>query len=212
MGATVDAVQTVEQATDDYLAMLNTAQRKAATYGEALPDGGIDAGPLLVIAGAGTGKTMTLAHRVAHMVLSGVDPSRILLLTFTRRAATEMTRRVESIVRKALKADAGNSQRFALPWAGTFHSIANRLLRQFAHNLGLEPSFSVLDRGDAADLMDVVRHELNLSKRSRRFPKKDTCLAIYSRTVNTRADLKTVIDETYPWCADWEQELRRGRS
>jgi DNA helicase-2/ATP-dependent DNA helicase PcrA len=119
-----------------------------------------------------------------------------------------MTRRVEAIVRTALKADGANSQRFALPWAGTFHSIANRLLRQFAHNVGLEPSFSVLDRGDAADLMDVVRHELGLSKRSRRFPKKDTCLAIYSRTVNTRSDLRIVIDETFPWCADWEQELR----
>ncbi|MEO1202274.1 MAG: ATP-dependent helicase [Pseudomonadota bacterium] len=204
----MDAVETIQTPDDDYLATLNTAQRKAATFGESRSDGGVDAGPLLVIAGAGTGKTMTLAHRVAHLVLSGVDPSRILLLTFTRRAASEMTRRVESIVRAALRADGANGQRFALPWAGTFHSIANRLLRQFAHNVGLDPSFSVLDRGDAADLMDVVRHELGLSKRSRRFPKKDTCLAIYSRTVNTRADLKIVIDETFPWCADWEQELR----
>ncbi len=204
----MDAVDVSEQADNDYLAMLNTAQRMAATHGEGLADGGFEAGPLLVIAGAGTGKTMTLAHRVAHLVLCGVDPSRILLLTFTRRAATEMTRRVETIVRAALRADGGDGRRFALPWAGTFHSIANRLLRQFAHNVGLEPSFSVLDRGDAADLMDVVRHELRLSKRSRRFPKKDTCLAIYSRTVNTRSDLTAVVDEAFPWCADWERELR----
>ena len=200
-------VQAAER-TDDYLSMLNTAQRKAATYGAAAADGGVDAGPLLVIAGAGTGKTMTLAHRVAHLVLGGVDPGRILLLTFTRRAAAEMTRRVESIVRRALETDGAGNTRFSLPWAGTYHSIANRLLRRFAHNLGLDPSFSVLDRGDSADLMDVVRHELGLSKRSRRFPKKDTCLAIYSRTVNTRGTLRETIDTTYPWCADWEAELK----
>jgi len=193
---------------DDYLAMLNASQRKAAAYGDRAENGGIDAGPLLVIAGAGTGKTMTLAHRVAHLVLGGTDPTRLLLLTFTRRAADEMTRRVESIVRGALREAGQGQQRFALPWAGTYHSIANRLLRRFAHNVGLEPSFSVLDRGDAADLMDVVRHELGLSARSRRFPKKDTCLAIYSRTVNMRADLHETIDAAFPWCSDWEQELR----
>ena len=200
-------MQTAERA-DDYLAMLNAPQRKAATYGEQPADGGVLAGPLLVIAGAGTGKTMTLAHRVAHLVLGGVDPSRILLLTFTRRAAAEMTRRVESIVRRALKSDGARDVAFKLPWAGTYHSIANRLLRRFAHNLGLDPSFSVLDRGDAADLMDVVRHELGLSSRARRFPKKDTCLAIYSRTVNTRGTLRETLDTTYPWCADWEAELK----
>ena len=193
----------------DYLASLNAAQREAATYGERCRGGSFEAGPLLVVAGAGTGKTMTLAHRVAHLVIEGVDTGRILLLTFTRRAAAEMTRRVESIVRGSLPKD--RSQPLpagVLPWSGTFHSIGNRLLRRFAFALGLDPGFSVLDRGDAADLMDVSRHELGLSRRSRRFPKKDTCLAIYSRCVNARAELGETLEEYFPWCADWEQELR----
>ena len=193
----------------DYLAALNPAQREAATFGECRDDTVLDAGPLLIVAGAGTGKTMTLAHRVAHLVVQGVDTRRILLLTFTRRAALEMTRRVESILRQAL-ADRMNGPLPAgiLPWSGTFHSIGNRLLRRFAHNLGLDPGFSVLDRGDAADLMDVVRHELGLSKKSRRFPKKDTCLAIYSRCVNAQESLEDTLQHTFPWCSDWETELR----
>ena len=194
---------------DEYLDLLNPAQRQAATYGEKLRSEPFHAGPLLVIAGAGTGKTMTLAHRVAHLIVEGVDPERILLLTFTRRAAQEMTRRVETIVRRALqKKNKAVPLSMNLPWSGTFHSIGNRLLRRFAHNLGLDPGFSVLDRGDSADLMDVVRHELGLSKKARRFPKKDTCLAIYSRTVNTQQTLRESLDLSYPWCADWEQELR----
>jgi DNA helicase-2/ATP-dependent DNA helicase PcrA len=193
----------------DYLELLNPAQRQAASFGQKAANGTFAAGPLLVIAGAGTGKTMTLAHRVAHLIIQGVSPERILLLTFTRRAAAEMTRRVESIVRQALAGNSG-TQRAAgiLPWSGTFHSVANRLLRRYANNLGLDAGFSVLDRGDAADLMDVVRHEQGLSRKARRFPKKDTCLAIYSRCVNTRKPLIDSLDETYPWCADWEQELR----
>ena len=192
----------------DHLAMLNAAQRQAAEYGVATDDGVFSSGPLLVIAGAGTGKTMTLAHRVAHLVISGVSPERILLLTFTRRAAQEMTRRVESILRAATKG-LGTAPLPAggLPWSGTFHSVANRLLRRFAHNLGLDPGFSVLDRGDAADILDVVRHEQKLTRTSRRFPKKDTCLAIYSRCVNTERPLAQTLDSTYPWCADWSDEL-----
>ena len=194
---------------DDYLALLNPAQRKAATYGERAGRDPFHAGPLLVIAGAGTGKTMTLAHRVAHLLIEGVAPERILLLTFTRRAAEEMTRRVETIVRRAMQQKSRSvTLSMSLPWSGTFHSVGNRLLRRFAHNLGLDPGFSVLDRGDSADLMDVVRHELGLAKKARRFPKKDTCLAIYSRTVNTQQSLRDSLDVTYPWCADWESELR----
>jgi len=189
---------------DDYLGMLNPAQRQAASYGQSGKNGGIEAGPLLVIAGAGTGKTMTLAHRVAHLLIQGVNPERILLLTFTRRAADEMTRRVETIVRKTM----GQQTTGILPWSGTFHSVGNRLLRRYAANLSLDPGFSVLDRGDAADVMDVVRHELGLSKKARRFPKKDTCLGIYSRCVNSRQSLQEVLQLTYPWCLDWEQELR----
>lgn len=191
----------------DHLGVLNTAQRLAAEYGDGSKRG-LRAGPLLVIAGAGTGKTMTLAHRVAHLVISGVSPERVLLLTFTRRAAQEMTRRVESILRASTPGT--NSPPLpagGLPWSGTFHSVANRLLRRYAHNLGLDPGFSVLDRGDAADIMDVVRHEQNLTRAARRFPKKDTCLAIYSRCVNAQKPLDETLDETYPWCSDWADEL-----
>jgi DNA helicase-2/ATP-dependent DNA helicase PcrA len=193
----------------EYLSTLNPAQHEAATFGARRDGEALSAGPLLVVAGAGTGKTMTLAHRVAHLVVEGVDTRRILLLTFTRRAALEMTRRVESILRQAL-ADRmkGVLPTGILPWSGTFHSIGNRLLRRFAHNLGLDPGFSVLDRGDAADLMDVVRHELGLTKKSRRFPKKDTCLAIYSRCVNAQESLEETLQHAYPWCAEWEDELR----
>jgi len=192
----------------DHLGILNTAQRLAAEYGECGGDQGLRAGPLLVIAGAGTGKTMTLAHRVAHLVVSGVSPERILLLTFTRRAAQEMARRVESIVRAtACDNHSRVLQAGGLPWSGTFHSVANRLLRRYAHNLGLDPGFSVLDRGDAADIMDVVRHERKLTTTARRFPKKDTCLAIYSRCVNAQKPLSETLDETYPWCSDWADEL-----
>ena len=172
---------------------LNEAQRTAACAGGA---------PLLIVAGAGTGKTNTLAHRVAWLVLQGVSPERILLLTFTRRAAQEMTRRAQKIVGEAAK-------EVRLPWSGTFHSIANRLIRRHSARLGLEPNFSVLDRGDAADLMDVVRHELGLSKLEKRFPRKDTCLAIYSHRVNTQAPLRRTLVDAFPWCAEWEEDLTR---
>jgi DNA helicase-2/ATP-dependent DNA helicase PcrA len=172
---------------------LNLRQREAATAGPA---------PLLIIAGAGTGKTNTLAHRVAHLVLQGAAPERILLLTFTRRAAHEMTRRANRIVSQKLK-------EVRLPWSGTFHSIANRLIRRHCKQLGLGESFSVLDRGDAADLMDVVRHERGLSKGEKRFPRKDTCLAIYSHRVNTQRPLAETLSLLFPWCAEWEQDLNR---
>ncbi len=192
----------------DPMAILNPAQRLAAEYGDRQEGGGVRAGPLLVIAGAGTGKTMTLAHRVAHLLMEGVSPERVLLLTFTRRAAQEMTRRVESIVRASVAGSRSQAlPAGGLPWAGTFHSVANRLLRRYARNLGLDPGFSVLDRGDSADIMDVARHEQQLTKTARRFPKKDTCLAIYSRCVNTQKPLSETLDQTYPWCGDWADEL-----
>ncbi|MGC4028882.1 MAG: ATP-dependent helicase [Steroidobacteraceae bacterium] len=193
-----------------HLEPLNIAQRKAASYGEALPGGGFRAGPLLVIAGAGTGKTGTLAHRVAHLVLEGVDPSRIMMLTFTRRAAVEMRRRAVEILRKALDDTlGGKSQAIAqrLTWAGTFHSIGNRLLRHYAPQLGLEPSFSVVDRSDSADLMDQLRTELGYAAKEQRFPRKDTCLAIYSHRVNTGKPLRESLEQQFPWCLQWEQDL-----
>ena len=170
---------------------LNARQREAACAG---------AGPLLILAGAGTGKTNTLAHRVAFLISEKVPPERILLLTFSRRAAVEMTRRAQRIV--------GEVQReIRLPWSGTFHAIANKLIRRFSKTINLSESFSVLDRGDAADLMDVVRHELGFSKSEKRFPRKETCLAIYSHKVNTQGSLKDTLETVFPWCADWEIEL-----
>ncbi len=195
-------------ATGDYLDKLNPAQREAAVHGQAGTQG-FQAGPLLVIAGAGTGKTMTLAHRVAHLVLQGVDPGRILLLTFTRRAAREMSQRARRIVGEAVAADRRGPTDVKIPWSGTFHAVANRLLREYAGNLELDPAFTVLDRGDSADLMDLVRHRLDLSARSRRFPKKDTCLAIYSRCVNSRRALEECLETAWPWCLDWTEDLRR---
>jgi len=170
---------------------LNPRQREAAQAGRE---------PLLVIAGAGTGKTNTLAHRVAHLILEGIAPERILLLTFTRRAALEMIRRAQRILGEVQK-------EVRLPWSGTFHSVANRLIRRHCRRLGLDESFSVLDRGDAADLIDLVRHERGLSKAEKRFPRKDTCLAIYSHRVNTQSPLKETLQTMFPWCAEWEDAL-----
>ena len=189
---------------------LNPPQRRAATFGLAVPDKGVSAGPLLILAGAGTGKTNTLAHRTAHLVLNGVDPARILMLTFTRRAAQEMIRRTQLIVAQVL-ADRGKagdrSVVSRLLWSGTFHSVGNRILRLYAKHLALDPNFTVLDRADAADLMDVVRHELGFSSKDKRFPRKDACVAIYSYRVNTRLSLKQTLEEQYPWAREWEADL-----
>ena len=178
-----------------FLDTLNPEQRLAVEHGD---------GPLLVIAGAGSGKTMTLAHRVARLVADGADPRRILLLTFSRRAAAEMGRRVQRILARLPGHD-----RAALSWSGTFHGVGARLLRQEADRIGLARGFTILDREDAADLMGLVRHEIGLAGRDSRFPLKATCLAIYSRVVNAEADLAAVLADAFPWCRMWEDELRR---
>ena len=170
--------------------------------------GATTSGPLLIIAGAGTGKTNTLAHRVAHLIVSGADPGRILLLTFTRRAAAEMTTRVERICSKAAR-DAGFRGAVRVSWAGTFHAIAIRILHQHALSIGLDAAFTVVDREDAADLMDFVRHELGFSGQRSRFPRKATCLAIYSFAVNAQAPLGEVLAKSFPWCDAWEAELKQ---
>jgi len=197
--------------TTSHLEKLNGPQRKAVTFGQPMADNkGIQSGPLLIVAGAGTGKTDTLAHRVAHLVIHGVDPGRILMLTFTRRAAQEMRRRAFEIARRALNdALGGTSQTISqrLSWAGTFHSIGNRLLRHYARHLHLDPQFSVIDRADAADLLDSLRQELGLAAKEQRFPRKETCLQIYSYRVNTRRSLKETLELQYPWCAQWEADL-----
>ena len=192
----------------DYFARLNAAQRKAATFGAAGDDKADQGHPLLIIAGAGSGKTNTLAHRVAHLVVQGADPGKILLLTFTRRAANEMTRRVDRIVAQV---SIGHSRltSVSFPWSGTFHSVGARLLREYAGRIGLDPGFTIHDRGDSSSLMDLVRHDLGFSAKAKRFPKKDICLAIYSTVVNTQAPLDQVLQSRYPWCDEWEAELKR---
>jgi DNA helicase-2/ATP-dependent DNA helicase PcrA len=189
-----------------YLEKLNPQQRRAVEHG-VRENACTPAVPLLVIAGAGSGKTNTLAHRVAHLIVNGADPRRILLMTFSRRAAGEMARRVERICAQVLGADAG-IMTDALAWAGTFHGIGARLLRDYAEQIGLDPDFTIHDREDSADLMNLARHQLGLSKTDSRFPTKGTCLAIYSRAVNAQIPLSELLGGSYPWCAGWEQQLR----
>jgi DNA helicase-2/ATP-dependent DNA helicase PcrA len=191
----------------DYLAALNAEQRHAVEYGVGAAQQG-EAGPLLVIAGAGSGKTNTLAHRVAHLVFTGSDPQRILLLTFSRRAAAEMERRTGQILSRVF-ANSARHPVTTLPWAGTFHHVGARLLREYADRVGLHDSFTIHDRGDAEDLLAIARHELGLSKTEKRFPKKETCLAIYSRTVNSGAPLSEVLKNTFPRFVQWEPELKK---
>ncbi|MBW9112103.1 ATP-dependent helicase [Rhizobium cauense] len=189
-----------------YLEKLNPQQRAAVEYGT-LTDGTHIAGPLLVIAGAGSGKTNTLAHRVAHLIVKGADPRRILLMTFSRRAATEMARRVERICAQVLGSNSGIMVD-ALAWSGTFHGIGARLLRDYAEQIGIDPAFTIHDREDSADLMNLIRHELGFSKMESRFPTKGTCLAIYSRVVNSEGELGLVLRDAFPWCSAWEDQLR----
>ncbi len=186
-----------------FLQSLNPQQRAAAMHGES---------PLLIIAGAGTGKTTTLAHRVAWQIASGVDPSRMLLLTFTRRAAAEMLKRVEAILSQldpAAVKDPSVCQRTAIRRlrGGTFHSVATNLLRRHGHLIGLHPDFTILDRGDSEDLMNLARSQLNLPKSGNRFPLKATCLDIYSRCVNTQCSLEVVLRKWFPWCMEHQEQL-----
>ncbi|MEN9398626.1 MAG: hypothetical protein RLZ81_3156, partial [Pseudomonadota bacterium] len=190
----------------DLCAELNPEQRAAVQHGTG--DQAADSRPLLVIAGAGSGKTNTLAHRVANLIAHGADPQRMLLLTFSRRAAAEMERRVGQVLHRSLGL-AGNQQLPSLPWAGTFHSIGARLLREYAPRIGLDAAFTIHDRGDAEDLLGLVRHEIGLSNNKKRFPMKGTCLSIYSRTVNSGEPLAQVLKTVFPWCAQWEAELKR---
>ncbi len=188
-----------------YLAKLNPEQRRAVEHGGPSL---LDATALLIIAGAGSGKTNTLAHRVAHLIVGGIDPRRIMLLTFSRRAAAEMQRRVERITSEVLGPNA-RALGAGMNWSGTFHAIGARLLREYASEIELNREFTIHDREDSADLMNLVRHDLGLSNKDRRFPMKGTCLSIYSRTVNAQANLEEILNRHFSWCAEWETELRR---
>ena len=162
-----------------WLEGLNPQQLQAVTHGD---------GPLLIIAGAGTGKTNTLAHRVAWLIHEGVQPGRILLLTFTRRAAQEMLNRAQAVCQAAT----------AKVWGGTFHSMANRLLRTYGRVVGLSPDFTVMDESDSADMLGLIRAQMGLTSKEKRFPRKSTIRSIYSRVVNSREPLELVLKKEYP--------------
>ena len=190
-------------AVQEILSGLNPQQREAAQAGSS---------PLLVVAGAGTGKTATLVHRVAILIAKGVDPARILLLTFTRRAAAEMIRRVDALWRRLEQSESvaeATRPKTSRIWGGTFHAIATRLLRRYGKAVGLDPAFTIHDRTDSEDLLSVVRAELGLVKTDRRFPQKGTCMAIYSRVINARQSLGEVLGKHFPWCREWSDELAR---
>ncbi|MBI2710658.1 MAG: ATP-dependent helicase [Actinobacteria bacterium] len=174
---------------------LHDEQRAAATFTGA---------PLRIVAGAGTGKTTTLTSRVAWLVSEGTPAERILLLTFTRRAARDMVARTRNLLAEAGTGRLGmaTSAARAQVVGGTFHSIAHRTLRRHATALGLPEGFSVLDASDAADVVDLVRQEQGAATGGQRFPRKATLLDLYSRSVNTQRPLSDVIDEVAPWCAD----------
>ncbi len=174
-----------------WLEGLNAEQLAAATYA---------GGPLLILAGAGTGKTTTLCARVAWLLAGGVAAERILLLTFTRRAAREMIERTRALTQQVAP-HAGKVL------GGTFHSVAHRIVRLHASSLGLDPGFGVLDAGDAADLLDFVREEQGQAASRRRFPRAQTMLDIYSRTVNAQMQLAEVLAESFPWCAEHRETL-----
>ncbi len=170
---------------------LNEEQRAAATF---------EGDQLRILAGAGTGKTTALTARVAWLVASGMPAERVMALSFTRRAAREMMHRCDTLLADA--PERSRPRRRGRIVGGTFHSVAHRTLRRHAVALGLPEGFSMLDAGDAADVIDLVRDEHGAAAAGRRFPKKGTLLDVYSRTVNTQRPLSTVVDEIAPWCAD----------
>src|SRR5262245_27454673 len=180
----------VPDPTRDLIAELNHEQAAAAAHSD---------GPLLIIAGAGTGKTRTLVYRVAHLIDQGVAPERILLLTFTRRAAQEMLSRAERLVGNASSKVHG----------GTFHATGHRLLRRFGQHAGMPSEFSIMDQGDAVDLMGIARANLGVGKKEKRFPKKETLHWMYSRHVNTEIPVDDLLHEEVPQFLDYSQEIVR---
>src|SRR5664279_3783699 len=181
-----DVLSTKIELVFDYVGALNDEQRAAITH---------QGGSLRVLAGAGTGKTTTLTTRVAWLLASGTPPERVLLLTFTRRAARAMLTRTDALLRRSGTEAAG--QRVV---GGTFHAVAHRTLRRHADPLGLPDGFSVIDTSDAADVLDLVRDDhLGGKAPSRRFPRKTTLQDLYSRAVNTGRPISAVIGDTAPW-------------
>ena len=174
----------------DYASELNEQQYAAVSS---------KPGPALVIAGAGSGKTRTLTHRVAYLLDKGVDAGNILLLTFTNKAAREMLERVEQLVPQ----DIGGL------WSGTFHSIGNRILRKHADDLGFTRSFSILDRDDQKSLLKEVVKEVNVDTGGRRFPKGDLLASIFSLAENTQESVADIIEYRYPYLEEWLEEIKK---
>jgi len=187
-GTAAEALQPPRHLRIDYRNQLNPAQHEAVTSVN---------GPHLIIAGAGTGKTRTITYRVAYLVELGVKPESILLLTFTRRAAQEMLRRASMLLDARCEKVAG----------GTFHSFANSVLRQYAPLIKFESSFSILDQGDAEDVVNLLRSRLKFDTRERRFPRKQTLFDIFSRSVNTIQTIRHVLKEEYPHFEDYNEEI-----
>ncbi len=145
-------------------------------------------GPVLVIAGAGSGKTRTLVYRVAYLVENDIPPESILLLTFTRKASQEMMRRAASIL----------DERCSRVSGGTFHSFANKILRRYAAAFGMKSSFTIVDRSDAEDIIQVIRTRLGLNKKDRRFPKKGTIIDVISKSLNKCTTIEKALLQDYP--------------
>jgi DNA helicase-2/ATP-dependent DNA helicase PcrA len=155
---------------------------------EQLPVVTASGGPMLVIAGAGSGKTRTATYRVAYLVESGVPLDRILLVTFTNKAAKEMLSRVEMLLKRDVKGICG----------GTFHHVGNMMLRKHAKLVGYNPNYTILDRADSKDLIDSCIGEANIDVKARRFPKGDALLSIFGLSVNTERNIADVIAYNYP--------------
>lgn len=177
----------------DYCAELNSAQLQAV---ESIH------GPHLVIAGAGSGKTRVLVHRVAYLVEQGVKPEHILLLTFTRRASEEMLRRASILLDERCKSVSG----------GTFHSFANMILRKYAKLLELNNNFTILDQADAEDAVNLVRTQLGFHKSEKRFPRKHTILEVISKSVNKSEELSDVLYDEYPQFIEFSEEIKKIRN
>ena len=177
----------------DLASELNAEQAAAATFGE---------GPLLIIAGAGTGKTRTLIYRLAHLIDAGTPPERILLLTFTRRAAQEMLARAERLVGSACRGVNG----------GTFHGTGHRLLRRFGAAAGVPNDFTIMDQGDAEDLIQLCRAQLGYAEvtgEKKRFPRKETLHYIYSRHINTDIPVDDILRNEYAQFVDYHTHILR---
>ncbi len=172
-----------------YLEELNQEQRQAVLHED---------GPMLVIAGAGTGKTKTLAARVAMLIDRGVPADRILLLTFTRRASAEMVRRADSMI---------EDRTVGRVWGGTFHSVANRLLRRYGNAVGLSDGFTVMDRTDSESLFGILRTENGFGTSRTRFPRKETIASVYSRVVSSQVPLSETLRDRFPWCAEHSADI-----